>query len=100
MLEFYTLPLKIGIIAIEATTACVELQWYIHYTCGGNGVVIFLLPPTQSHSWRQCIPTAACHSWGASSQPLPSGLLIQAGDLHGCLGDGVQLPTSEAVKPL
>ena len=38
-----TIPSEIGIIAIEATTACVELQWYIHYTCGGNGVVIFLL---------------------------------------------------------
>ena len=43
MLEFCTLPLRIGLIAIEATTACCKLQWYIHYTCGGNGVVIFLL---------------------------------------------------------
>ena len=50
MLEFYTLPLEIGIIATKP-------QWYIHYTCGGNGVVIFLLI---LHIYIEIVDTAAC----------------------------------------
>ena len=33
---------------------CYRIRWInIDYTCGANWVVIFLLLPTQSHSWRR-----------------------------------------------
>ena len=35
-----TMTWDVGIIATATTTACGELMYY---TCGGNGVVIFLL---------------------------------------------------------